>query len=56
MDKELKIDKPFGYYDPDDCTFSFPGFYSNEEELIKSGRIFPLYKHKLKERYEEDRS
>jgi hypothetical protein len=51
---KTNADEPFGYYDKSDDTFSLPGFYFNEEELIKSGRIFPLYKHKLKERHEED--
>ena len=35
--------EPFGYYDPSNCLFSFPGFYSNEEELIAKKIIDPLY-------------
>jgi hypothetical protein len=42
--KELA--EPFGYYDPSDCLFSFPGFYSNEEELIERKIIEPLYTSK----------
>lgn len=35
--------EPFGYYDPDDCMFSRPDFYMNEQELIAKGLIIPLY-------------
>ena len=38
-----KEQEPFGYYDPSDCVFSHPGFYSNEEELIAKKIIDPLY-------------
>ena len=50
---EMSLGKPFGYYDPSDDMFSHPGFYSNEEELIKTLRIFPLYRNEPKESYEE---
>lgn len=34
---------PFGYWDDNDCTFSLPGFYTNEAKLISENRLRPLY-------------
>lgn len=39
MNKEIIL---FGFYE-DDFGFNFPGFFSNEKELLKLGKLTPLY-------------
>lgn len=34
--------EPFGYYE-DDFGFNFPGFFSNQKELLDKGKLYPLY-------------
>ena len=43
---EAASERLVGYWDEDDGMFTYPGFYMNETELVKDGRIIPLYRRK----------
>ncbi len=34
--------EPFGFFD-DDFGFNYPGFFCNQDELVRVGRLIPLY-------------
>jgi len=48
LEEELAAFELFGYCDERDYSFSLPGFYLNEADLILKGIIFPIYRKKAK--------
>ena len=40
---KMVVGEPVAHYDESDAMLTYPGFYRNERDLVRDGRIKPLH-------------